>query len=574
MQVKLVNENFQKDYGKNLLKARGVTDLEEFLNPTKECLTHPECFDNIEKGAAWLIKVLNEKGKILIVVDSDCDGFTSAAIMHQYIHRLNKGVEIHYVLHHNKQHGLEDHIDNLMENKENYDLIILPDSSSNDGEYHDRLKEINLPCLVLDHHLTDTPLSTNAVIINNQLSPNYPNKHLTGAGVVYQFCRYLDSLYGVNYADDYVDLAALGIIGDMGSMIELENRYIAKIGLSNIKNFFFQSVLDKQSYSTGGKINPITVAFYVVPLINAMIRVGTMEEKERLYMAFVDGMKKIPSNKRGAKGTLEYAAIESVRECTNARSKQNRILDSAMTNLEAKVFKYDLLENKVLLIRLEDEDDFPPELNGLCAMRLAAKFKKPTIIGRLNDEGFVRGSARGLNQSALDSFKDFLDGSQLFEYTAGHDNAFGCSIPDKDLSKFHQYANNELANIDFGEGVYEVNFERAAADKDIQDIIFDLAEYENCWGQDTPEPLIHIHDLNITKNDYQVMGKNQDTLKITKFGIAYMKFHAKELIAELEQYNEIKMDLVGRCNVNEWMGTQTPQIFIEAYQLQDNKYGF
>ena len=41
MQVKLVNENFQKDYGKNLLKARGVTDLEEFLNPTKECLTHP-----------------------------------------------------------------------------------------------------------------------------------------------------------------------------------------------------------------------------------------------------------------------------------------------------------------------------------------------------------------------------------------------------------------------------------------------------------------------------------------------------------------------------------------------------
>ena len=45
--------------------------------------------------------------------------------------------------------------------------------------------------LVLDHHITDTELSENAVIINNQLSPNYKNKELTGAGVVYQFCRYL-----------------------------------------------------------------------------------------------------------------------------------------------------------------------------------------------------------------------------------------------------------------------------------------------------------------------------------------------------------------------------------------------
>lgn len=574
MQVKLVNENFKKNYGSELLKTRGVLDLHEFLTPSKKCLNNPALFDNITKGASLLINTIRNKGKILIVVDSDCDGFTSAAIMHQYIHCIDKSIQIDYILHENKQHGLEDHIDKILNNEENYSLIILPDSSSNDGVYHDQLKEINLPCLVLDHHITDTPLSDNAIIINNQLSSRYPNKDLTGAGVVYQFCRFLDYLYEVDFADNFIDLAALGIIGDMGSMVEKENRYISKAGLSNVKNFFFQSILDKQSYSTGGKVNPMTIAFYVVPLINAMIRVGTMEEKERLYMAFVDGTKKIPSKKRGAKGTLEYAAIESVRECTNARAKQNRILDNMMEKLEAKIFKYDLLENKVLFIRLEEDDDFPSELNGLCAMRLAAKFKKPTIVARLNDEGYIRGSARGLNQSALDSFKNFLDESKMFEYTAGHDNAFGCSIPDKNLFNFQEWANAELKNIDFGEGVYEVNFSRAAVESDIQNIIFDLNKYEDCWGQGTPEPLIYIHDLNITKNDYQIMGKNSDTLKITKFGIAYMKFHAKELIEELQQYNEVKMSLVGKTNVNEWMGTQTPQIFIEAYQLEDNKYGF
>ena len=53
------------------------------------------------------------------------------------------------------------------------------------------------------------------------------------------------------------------------------------------------------------------------------------------------------------------------------------------------------------------------------AMQLSAKYKKPTIIARLNDEGYIRGSSRGINNSELESFKDFMDSTGLFEYTAG-----------------------------------------------------------------------------------------------------------------------------------------------------------
>ncbi len=487
---------------------------------------------------------------------------------------MNPEIEIDYLLHEGKQHGLEDHINTILDGGQSYALVILPDSSSNDLDYHEQLRGISLPCLVLDHHLTDVEISSNAIVVNNQLSPNYTNKELTGAGVVYQFCRYLDSILNNNYADDYVDLAALGIIGDMGSMLTMENRFLAVKGLSNIQNFLFKSILDKQSFSTGGKINPITVAFYVVPLINAMIRVGTMQEKTRLFEAFIDGTKKIPSGKRGAKGTLEYAAIEAVRECTNARTRQNKMLDDAVGRLEAKVFKHDLLENKILFVRLDDDDDFPAVLNGLCAMKLVAKFKKPTIVARLNNEGYIRGSARAVSNSPLPNLKSFFTDSGFFEYAMGHEGAHGISISNKRLSDFHIWANNELKDVNFGEGVYDVNFVRAAADKDIEDIVFDLAKYENTWGQNNSEALIYIHDLNITRNDYQVMGKNQDTLKITKFGVSYMKFHAKEMIEELEQMDEIKINLIGKPNVNEWMGRQSAQVFIEAYELEDNKYGF
>ena len=68
------------------------------------------------------------------------------------------------------------------------------------------------------------------------------------------------------------------------------------------------------------------------------------------------------------------------------------------------------------------------------------------------------------------------------------------------------------------------------------------------------------------------MGKNKDTIKIVKNGIAYMKFFAKDLIAELDQYhNDIKFEVVGKANLNTWMGSTTPQIFIEQIDVKEDK---
>lgn len=574
MKYRLVNPELNSPYLENLLRERGVEDVKEYIKPTQNYLNDPAKLDNIEKGAELYLNVIKHNGNILIVVDSDCDGFTSATIIYQYTKKIAPEIKISYLLHEGKQHGLQDHIDTILDKGDSYDLIILPDSSSNDYKYHEQLKDIRIPALVLDHHLTDVEISDNAVVINNQLSKNYPNKELTGAGVTYQFCRYIDNLLKVDYADYFMDLAAWGIIGDMGSVLEMENRYIIEKGLSNIHNFFFQTLIDKQSYSMNDKVNSTTVAFYIVPLINAMIRVGTMEEKERLFGAFIDGTKKVSSNKRGAKGTEELLAVESARECTNAKNRQNKIKDNAVDSLEAKIYKLGLIDNKVLFVRLDDDDDFPSELNGLVAMQLSAKFKKPTIVARLNEEGFIRGSARGLNESELSDFKTFLTDSGYFEYALGHANAFGCSINNKYLSDFHNYANDKLKDIDFGENVYDINFISSANNKELEKIVNDLGSYPQLWGQHNPEPLIYIKDINLTPNDIQIIGKNKDTVKFEKFGITYIQFHAKQLIEDLSNLNDIKMEIVGKANINEWMGRITPQVFIEGYEVSDGTYSF
>ena len=151
----------------------------------------------------------------------------------------------------------------------------------------------------------------------------------------------------------------------------------------------------------------------------------------------------------------------------------------------------------------------------------------------------------------------------------------GVSVSDKNLSKLHEIANKELSQIDFGENIYDVNFIRRANDKDIEAIILDVAPYEQVFGQQNPEAMIAITNLLVSPNEIKVIGKNKDTLRIEKNGITYIKFRAKDLIEELKGFsNEMDITLVGRPNINEWMGNKTPQLFIVDMEVQDGRFAF
>lgn len=578
MKVNLVNENFDCDYVENLLRARGVEDIDNFIAPSDDCLQSPTALKNIGIGAALFRRIVHSRGRILVIVDSDADGYSSSAIIYQYLKRLNPECEVDWWLHEGKQHGLSDHIDHLIDTNIHYDLVILPDSSTNDKEFHERLDEIGTPCLVLDHHEQDTPLSDNAIVINNQTSPDYLNKDLTGAGVTWQFCRYVDSLEGTNYAADLIDLAALGNVGDMCSMLSLENRWLFVHGFAPtaIKNDFLKALLTKQAYSITGKtdpswteltgaITPTAIAFYIVPLINAMIRVGTQAEKERMFMAFIDGSVMVPSGKRGARGALERVDIESARECANAKAKQNRIKEQAAENIEIKIFNNDLLANKVLLVELDDEDDFPSELNGLIANYLANKYQRPTMVVRGNSDGELKGSARGLNDSELKDFRQALQDTGLMLLASGHAQAFGVGFRASDAPALIEHLNCDLAHINFGEGSYDVNFIRDVNSSDLRPLIVALAKANKLWGQGNNEPLIYIQNVPLTS--LRVMGQNKDTLKIEANGISYMKFKATELIDQLTLNENDRINIVGRANLNSWGGNITPQIFIDDYEI-------
>lgn len=562
----IANENFLKDF----LEERNIKDLQLFLHPSEKELHDFMLLDNIITAANCLIKHVENNDNIFIQIDSDTDGYTSAAIMYLYIKKMNPSIVIDWRVHDGKQHGII--LDTVPEETQ---LVIAPDSSSNDYEQHQILKDKGIDVIVLDHHEADNGYSPNAIVVNNQLSQNYPNKSLCGAGVVYKFCCCLDNILGTNYALEFIDLAATGMIGDMMELFDLETRYIVDTGINNVKNIGLMSMLEKQAYSMGNKITPTGIAFYIVPLINALIRVGTQEEKEILFRSFIDPMTLVPSTKRGHKpGDTETVCGQAVRICTNAKNRQDRMKLKAFEVLDFEIQKRELDRHKIIIVDVGPDEEFDNTLTGLVAMQLVTKYKKPVCVVRKNSDGYLRGSARGINHGPIPDLRKFFMDSGYFEYATGHANAHGVSIKENKLDAFLEYADKELANVDFNENVYEVDIITNGENPYLKDIIIDLGELNEIWGQGIEEPLIAIENIHLTKNDVQAIGANKDTVKFTVNGITYIKFKDENLLEKLTKNLTMTVTVLGRANLNDFMGNITPQIFIENYEIHDTTYDF
>lgn len=584
MQYKL-KSLIKNNYLYTILKERGIEDPFRYLSPSSVDIESWKNLDNVSRGADMLLKHLGNEEKIALIVDCDCDGYTSSAIIYNFIKTIFPTTDITFKVHEGKQHGLEDMIDYLQDNY--FNLVIIPDAGSNDFEYQKILNEQGTDCLILDHHSVDYideeyyNNNEHTIIVNNQLSKNYLNKDLSGAGVTWQFCCGVEEILGLDENDyitpDLIDLAAVGIIGDCMNMLGIENRAFSYFGLHNIYNPFLKSIVEKQSFSLKRKenISPTGVSFSIAPLINSIVRVGSYEEKIKMFEAFIDGTKIVSSTKRGAKGEIETLGNQMARECLNAKNRQDTAIEKAMNALDMTIQSEGLAEDNTVIIANADDLSFPSTLNGLVAMKLTDKYKKPVLVVRSNSDGFLRGSARNEGSGEFKDFRHFLLESGYFEYAQGHDNAFGVSISSKSVDNFISYANEKLKNINFNDNFYEVEFVLSAKDDNLKDIIFDVYQDDRLWGQKNSAPLVCVTNLYLSKSNIQVCGARKDTLRFIYNGITYIKFFATKDIEKLiNQEGDFVLTVIGEGALNEWCGTTYPQIMIKDYEIGGTIFDF
>ena len=557
-----------------VLVNRGIPydQINHYLNTTDNDILNPRLIPHLDEGAKMLIKHISQNDKVLIQVDSDCDGYTSAALLMNYLYCLFPSFvnnNISYRVHMGKQHGI---IPDTI--PEDVKLVIAPDSSSNDYEAHEYLNLSGVDVLVIDHHEADH-ISKYACVINNQLC-DYPTKSLSGVAMVWKFCCYIDMLLKTDHAQKFLDLVALGLVADMMDVRDFETRRLIDKGLQQIRNPYFRGAIDKDQFHFTNEITPIGVAFYIAPLINATTRVGTQEEKLMLFESMLDfrGYELVPSTKRGCKGQAETRVEQACRNCTNIKSRQTKIRDNSLEKIEQIIVNQNLLSNKILIVQLDDLIT-DRNLTGLIANQLMSEYQRPVLIlNRIeNEDGTItwEGSGRGYDKSRLKDFRGFLENNKYVMYAEGHANAFGVGIKDEDISAFIASTNSALDGFDFTP-IYNVDF-IYKSDELTPDEVIDIAGMKSLWGQGVEEAEIAVEGIKVHKDNIRILSPDKNpTLKIMlPNGINFMKFRSSE-----EEYDKlyselgyVTINIVGECERNIWNNKISPQVMIKDYEIVD-----
>lgn len=394
-----------------LIESRGINDIDEFLTPSIDNLLPLDSLYRINEGKDIVINGIKNNSRFKVLFDTDTDGVMSGTVITRWLFNFTKKVE--YRINDGKKHGIQT---KDLDWYKDCDILIIVDSLDADNDRYKKIYDSGVKTIVLDHHDIKKEVDYDTYVTLVSSNRRYKNTQLSGAGVVWKFCSYLDTYMGTNYANDLIDLATCGIIADMSDMSEnsMENRYICNQGLNNLTNIALKKIVGSYEF------NSTAISFSIASLINACNRVNRNELAVRLFMS--DDKKEVS---------------KLVKELQDCKEEQNAEVDRILPDVIDLLDKQDV---KVLYAFIETEYG----IGGLIGNKLLDRYQKPILI--LKDTGrSYAGSCRAIG---VDDFKKLCSETGLCK-ADGHESAFGIEINKKDFDMFISSINNKLNNVVF-----------------------------------------------------------------------------------------------------------------------------
>lgn len=574
------------DIIEDILLSSGVENIEMFYYPDKfDVETSWKDLSNMERSVKILNKSIKNDEKIGVLVDDDADGFSSASAISKYISLVGNKENIVWFFHNEKSHGLGFYSDEDFKKwKEQVDLLIIPDAASNDFVEQEKLLELGLKLIILDHHNVDEPEKLNDIlgkfenysIVNNQLDESEKINHmLTGAGIVYKFCQAYDELFNEDdnrHSESLLDLIALGQIADASDISNPEIRLIVNKGISNIESEFVKVVLAGEE-----TVTPKMLSFSIIPMINAITRVGSLEEKE-LLMKSLSGywpieQTTIVTRRRKNKVTgkmdkvdLEWTMYELAEDTLKkVRAKQNKIVDKVLKESR------DIFTSEICILEKTEDEIEKRAITGLVANKLASKFGSPTLVlVKKEDKELWHGSGRGY-EKVFKNFRQWCLDTSKFNVAQGHDNAFGVEITTENLNILKEYLKqNKLES----EKEDEIEVVKIYNNESNLEQIRKINDNEIIFGGNVKPPLFGYKNLRLSRNSINQRGSVVTFFHHGLEFIAYKQEHGvvDDFINSLgfEQY--FTVDMVGTPSRNNWAGRIKEQIVLEdfAFVNSDN----
>ena len=529
-----------------LLAGRAITpDLaDEFLAPSlKGSLQDPSSLKDMDKAASLIVDAVLAKQKITVFADYDVDGGSSAAQLIKW--GRAHGTEMGLYVPDRIKEGYGPSVEAFQQLKaEGNDLVITVDCGAAADAALREAESLELPIIVIDHHLMHGALPPCAALVNpNREDDSSGLGHLAAAGVSFMLLVALDrewrrrgEVSGIKLLD-LLGLTALGTVCDVVPLIGINRAFVAqglKV-LSSNQNVGVKALSDVAN--TAPPYAAYHCGFVLGPRINAGGRIGRSDmgaellstENAQLAYSHAAELDRVNSERRGLQDRIQAEAIEAATQIAETDS----IIIVAMEGWHAGVI-------------------------GIVAGRLKDRFDKPAIVIGIDDDGIGKGSGRSMTGVNLGEAISKAKDAGLLLSGGGHAMAGGLSLEYYKLEEFKQFMNAELqADVVKSRANLSLKIDALIAPTMASMATIETINHVGPYGAGNPQPMFALSDMRISYAE-RVRGGHVRCAFENSMGdrISGICFRADEtgLSDVLLDPNAPRVHIAGRLKADSWKG--------------------
>lgn len=499
-----------------LLVSRGIEKDVDVVNFLSDDFTMPSPFDFVDMDEAVfaVFEAVENKEKICIYGDYDCDGVTSTALLVDYLRSL--GADVCYYIPDRETEGYGMNMSAIDKiHSWGVSLIITVDNGIASFDEAEYIYSLGMSLVITDHHqLADGKIPHAEAVVNPHREENELGFHeYCGVAVAFMLACAMNEEQGnsaENVIDRYIDLVAIGTVADVMPLV-FDNRAFVKKGLEKLKNNPPVALKPLLNVSPDKDITSIEVAFQICPRINAMGRMGDAKRAVEFLLCTDSSRSTDVCNMLNEENSLR-------------QSTEKEILQDVKRQIEADS---SLVSSPVIIVAGKG---YHHGVIGIVSAHITEHYGKPSFVIGMDDDGIARGSARsveGFNiYEALTACKD-----DLIQF-GGHPLAAGVTLSNDKINDFRQHINDyALKNYPLmPQPLLELDFKLSPSYLSV-DLVNSLSVLEP-YGAGNHQAVFGIYKLTLLgvaplsegKHIRLELQKKNSKIRVVKFSTPYDTF--------------------------------------------------
>ncbi|MFQ9672709.1 MAG: single-stranded-DNA-specific exonuclease RecJ [Clostridium paraputrificum] len=575
--IKLTNEYEINPLIARLLANRGIVNKKEaslFLKGTVNDLNDASLMKDMKKAVSIIKGSIEEKKKIVIYGDYDCDGVCSTTILYRTLKKL--GANFDYYIPNREDEGYGMNSDRIRKLKsEGAEVILTCDNGISAMEQVEVAKELGLTVIITDHH--DIPYiekegnrinvvpNSDCVINPKQGNCEYPFKELCGAGVALKFSMELVNAMGRSFSEFY-DLFQYAAIATICDVVELlgENRIIVKEGLKLINNTssIGLKALIKATGLEGKEIGEYHFGFVLGPCINATGRLETADLSVELLIT-----------------EDEKYAEELAKKLYDLNVERQELTFDSVESVISKVEEEIANGEKVILVY---DEGIHESIAGIVAGRVRERFNLPAIV-MTKGKDMPKGSARSIE--GYNMFEELNKCKEYIEKFGGHPMAAGLSVKEENISLLRKALNSKCTLSD-EDIIPVIKIDSPLEIKYLDESLVEEIESLRPFGKGNGSPLFAVKNIKVSRVFF--IGKEKNFMKFRFVipgtfgyveGLNFDKYedfknmftdkYGEEKFLKLVDsgYADFNMDIIYYPTINEFNGKRKIQLNVKNFRL-------